>query len=209
MYTFQNDKVRLRELRREDLDNYARWFSDVEVQRTLGLYAPQSREAEQAWLDGAMNGEGGDYVFAIDAIDGSEPLHIGTCTAHKPDRRNLNCAVGIAIGAKEMWGKGYAVAAFQALLEFCFGELGMNYVYLNVYDFNQRAQRAYQKVGFKEEGRLREAFYREGAYHDVIFMGILRSEWDELYTSPRPSGGEGQGEGLCTPFKMTKCGCGR
>lgn len=193
MYTFQNDKVRLRALRREDLDNYARWFSDVEVQRTLQLYAPQSREAEQVWLEAAMSGHGNDYVFAIDALDGPEPLHIGTCAVHKPDTRNLNCEIGIAIGAKEMWGKGYAVAAFQLLLEFCFGELGMHYVYLRVYDFNERGQRAYQKVGFKAEGRLREAFYREGAYHDIIFMGILRDEWDKLYqqTAPLTGGSEG------------------
>src|SRR5690242_14031867 len=100
MYTFQNDRVRLRALRHEDLDNYARWFSDVEVQRTLNMYAPRSREGEQAWLERAMNGLGSDYEFAIEAIDGPEPLHIGTCAAHKPDRRSLNCEIGIAIGDK-------------------------------------------------------------------------------------------------------------
>ncbi len=178
MYTFENDKVRLRAVEREDLDNYARWFSDTEVQRTLHVYAPQSREAEQQWLEGAMMGKsGGDYVFAIEAIDGPEPLHIGTCAAHKPDWRNASCEIGIAIGAKEHWGKGYGPAAFALLLEFCFGELNLHRVWLRVYDFNQRGIKAYQKLGFKEEGRLREAFYREGAYHDVIFMSLLKREW--------------------------------
>ncbi len=177
MYTFQNDKVRLRALQGEDLDNCARWFSDVEVQRTLQVYAPQSREGEQQWLEGAMTGKGGDYVFAIEAIDGPAPVHIGNCDAHKPDWRNASCEIGIVIGEKSYWGKGYGPAAFALLLEFCFGELNLHRVYLRVYDFNQRGIKAYQKLGFKEEGRLREAFYREGEYHDVIFMGILKREW--------------------------------
>ncbi len=181
MYTFQNDRVRLRALEREDLDNYARWFSDTEVQRTLMVYAPQSREGEQAWLEGAMMGKsGGDFVFAVEAIDGAEAVHIGSCAAHKPDWRNASCEIGIAIGEKAYWGKGYGPAAFALLLEFCFGELNLHRVYLRVYDFNQRGIRAYQKLGFKEEGRLREAFYREGAYHDVIYMGLLKREWQAV-----------------------------
>ncbi len=180
MYTFQNNRVRLRALRPEDLDNCVRWFNDTEVQRTLVVYAPQSREAEQKWLERAMQPEGDEYSFAVEAIDLPEPTHIGNVGVHHLDWRHRQCEIGIVIGEKQHWGKGYGPAAFALLLEFGFGELNLHRVYLQVYDFNPRGIRAYEKLGFQLEGRRREALYREGAYHDVLEMSILRPDWEAL-----------------------------
>jgi RimJ/RimL family protein N-acetyltransferase len=52
-------------------------------------------------------------------------------------------------------------------------------VYLHVYEFNRRAIRAYEKCGFVLEGRLRQARYSEGKYHDVLILSILRPEWEQ------------------------------
>ena len=65
------------------------------------------------------------------------------------------------------------------LAHHCFDTLNLNRVHLRVYAENLRAKRAYEKAGFLEEGRLREAVYKHGKYDDVIVMSILRSEWDQ------------------------------
>jgi RimJ/RimL family protein N-acetyltransferase len=65
----------------------------------------------------------------------------------------------------------------NALLDFGFGQLRMERIWLEVYDYNERARRSYEKSGFVGEGVQRHANYRLGKYHDVILMAILRDDW--------------------------------
>ena len=67
----------------------------------------------------------------------------------------------------------------RLLLKHGFMTLNLHLIYLRVYEDNQRAIRAYEKSGFLEDGRLREMVYQDGKYLDVIFMGVLRNEWQE------------------------------
>ena len=83
------------------------------------------------------------------------------------------------IGDKSCWGQGYGTEAMQLLLEHAFNTLNLNRVDLHVYDDNQRAIEMYKRVGFVEEGRLRDYHFREGKYFDTLIMSILRDEWIE------------------------------
>jgi len=85
--------------------------------------------------------------------------------------------IGIFIGDKSFWGKGYGTEAIELLTDFIFNEMNINKVKLNVYSFNKRAVRCYEKCGFVREGVLRQEIYREGRYHDDIVMGLLRDEY--------------------------------
>lgn len=88
--------------------------------------------------------------------------------------------VGIGIGDREFRGKGYGTDAMRLALRFAFLELNLNRISLTVFEYNQRGIRSYEKVGFKEEGRERQALERDGKRWDMIFMGILKSEWEPL-----------------------------
>lgn len=68
----------------------------------------------------------------------------------------------------------------RVLVRFIFNEMNMNKIKLHVFSFNERAKRVYEKIGFKVEGILRQELFREGRYHDVIVMGLLKSEWEDL-----------------------------
>jgi RimJ/RimL family protein N-acetyltransferase len=85
---------------------------------------------------------------------------------------------GIFIGDKNYWSKGYGTDATKTLLRFAFEELGLNLVELEVYDFNPRAMRCYEKAGFRRVGAHRQGLYRHGKFHDEYLMSILREEWD-------------------------------
>lgn len=85
--------------------------------------------------------------------------------------------MGIGIGEREYWSKGYGTDAMNVILRFAFDELNLYRISLNVFEYNQRAIRSYEKVGFVVEGREREFLRRGGRRWDMIFMGLLREEW--------------------------------
>ena len=88
-----------------------------------------------------------------------------------------NAELGIVIGDKAYWDKGYGAEVMHTLLRHGFGTLNLHRIYLRVFDNNPRAIKVYLRAGFTEEGRLREDRYHDGRYNDTIVMGILRAEW--------------------------------
>jgi len=94
--------------------------------------------------------------------------------------------VGIGIGEREYWGKGYGSDAMNLILRFAFETLNLKRVSLTVFEYNERAVHSYEKCGFRPEGRLRQWMQRAGQRYDLIFMGILREEW-EVLQRPAPA----------------------
>ena len=85
--------------------------------------------------------------------------------------------VGIGIGERDFWNKGYGTDMMKVCLRYAFSELGVWRVTLGVFGYNTRAQRSYEKAGFRLEGRTRGDILREGQRADTVWMGILREEW--------------------------------
>ncbi|HEX2992991.1 MAG TPA: GNAT family protein [Anaerolineales bacterium] len=87
--------------------------------------------------------------------------------------------VGIAIGERDFWGKGYGTDMMRLCLRYAFLELGVQRVSLGLHEYNPRALRSYEKAGFRLEGRTRGDLLREGKRYDSLWMGVLREEWLE------------------------------
>lgn len=85
--------------------------------------------------------------------------------------------VGIGIGERDFWGKGYGTDMMKVCLRYAFSELGLQRVALGLHAYNERALRSYEKAGFRLEGRTRQDVLREGRRSDTLWMGILREEW--------------------------------
>jgi RimJ/RimL family protein N-acetyltransferase len=90
-----------------------------------------------------------------------------------------NAWVGIGLGERDYWGKGYGTDAMCAILDYAFNELNLYRVTLDVFEYNPRAIRSYEKAGFQLEGRVRKMIHRDGRRWDVLVMGVLRDEWEE------------------------------
>ncbi len=170
----QGDLVRLRAVTREDLPRYTGWIADPEVRRYLNFYRPMTLEEEARWFE-RMAGDESQTVFAIETVDGGR--HIGTVGLHGLHSRYRSAEAGIFIGEKEFWGHGYGTEAMRLLLAFAFDQLNLHRVYLHVHGGNARARRSYEKCGFVEEGVLRQAVFKDGDYHDVTVMSVLRDEY--------------------------------
>jgi RimJ/RimL family protein N-acetyltransferase len=172
--------VRLRAPEMTDLDRYYAWINDREVTLRLVMRYPVSYAAEEAWLQGhASKPLSYDHVwFAIETLDA---VHIGGINFHVVRPENRNARLGIMIGDKSYWSQGYGTDAMLTLLRFGFDEMNLNRIDLAVDAENARALRCYQKCGFVEEGRLREARYQQGKYGDQLVMSVLRDEFYERW----------------------------
>jgi RimJ/RimL family protein N-acetyltransferase len=115
------------------------------------------------------------YTFGIHTLEGDRL--IGFTDLEGDIYPHGEAFVGIGIGEREFWGNGYGSDAMKVILRFAFQELNLRRVALDTFEYNPRAIRSYEKVGFVHEGRAREYLYREGRRWDLIFMGILREEW--------------------------------
>ncbi len=121
------------------------------------------------------------HPFIIRTISDNQPIGMVDLSGFSYGANN--CWVGIGIGEKEMWGKGFGTDAMKVILRYGFSELNVHRISLNVFEYNQRALRTYEKCGFAIEGCQRQALWRDGAYYDLIFMGILKEEWIRTTTA--------------------------
>jgi RimJ/RimL family protein N-acetyltransferase len=174
MYT--GEKVRLREYRREDTQHAQSYINDPEVKRFLtpGIPFPVTLDEEEKWVS-SQSAFKNEYNFAIENLE--DQRYIGGCGINSLDWKNSVATVGIFIGDKSLWGRGYGTDAMKVLVKFIFEQMNINKIKLNVYSFNERAIKSYEKCGFKKEGQLREEIFRDGKYFDEYVMGILRKEY--------------------------------
>jgi len=171
--------VYLRPAERSDLPLFIRWLADAETVHFLAMRAPLSMPLEEKWFERMVERQGRDsYHFVICRLD--DDLPIGTVGFHEIFWEDGVASVGIVIGEKKLWGKGYGTDATNAIVDFGFGQLRLERIELDVYAYNERGRRAYETAGFVHEGTLRRAHFDRGQRHDVHRMAILRDEWQAL-----------------------------
>ncbi len=168
--------VNLRAQHVEDVDRICRWVNDPEVTQHLAIRYPFPRLYEENWIRGRASAPQSftNVHFAIETKDGA---FIGNLGFHVVSAEDRNAHLGMMIGEKEHWSRGYGTDALKTLLRFAFGEMNLHRVDLTVDASNDRGIACYRKCGFVEEGRLRDARYQHGRYSDQLTMGLLREEF--------------------------------
>jgi ribosomal-protein-alanine N-acetyltransferase len=174
----RGERVYLRALEPADADLVQRWYEHADTARLMGEL-PRSLARRRADLESGQADMGRDwYGFIIGLLLDDRP--IGRADLFEIDRYNGSAGFGIAIGEHDLRGGGLGTDAVNVIVDFCFGQLRLERVWLVTDAINARAQRVYEKAGFVHEGRLRRAFYQDGAFSDDIRMAMLRSEWEAL-----------------------------
>ncbi len=179
---FEGEHVRLKAIDPDKAEWYARCFHDSEFARLLGTrpVTPLSLQHAKDELTEAPKPHWFPFFFharADDRLLGMVDLEV--LWTHR------NAWVGIGLGQRADWGQGYGSDAMRLILRYGFMELNLRRVTLSVFGYNPRALRSYENVGFVLEGRQRQRIARDGQWHDVLFMGILKEEW-ETSNSPIP-----------------------
>jgi len=170
------EKVYLRPIEEADLEAFPTWFNDGEVTRFLRRDRPYTIEQAREWFERRNKSDGRDVPFAV--VERETDRVVGETGLYGVDPVNRQAEVGIAIGDKEAWGKGYGTEVVRLLVRYGFERLNLHRVGLDYVDGNERGRRAYERAGFREEGRRREKVWRDGEYRDLVLMGVLRREWE-------------------------------
>jgi RimJ/RimL family protein N-acetyltransferase len=180
----RGQRVLLRRPRPEDLTAVRRWYSDPELARLTRYQTRPMAEAEIDLFFRSRLLSADALAYAILELTAERLVGFTTFSALDPD--NGSVLFHITIGERDAWSHGLGTETTLLMLSHAFERLGLHRVGLTVFAFNERAIRAYEKAGFRVEGRLREAVQRDGRYWDEIQMGALRNEWlaDRRATTP-------------------------
>jgi RimJ/RimL family protein N-acetyltransferase len=151
------------------------------VRQYIGLYLPMTEMYEEKFIEelGTTRARS-DIILVIEAIEGDSTKPIGNCGLHGIDPKDRSAVFGIAIGEKDYWSRGYGAEAARLLINYGFQQLNLHRISSGAFAFNERSLKLHKKVGFREEGRMRQATFKNGQYHDHVMFGILREEWRGL-----------------------------
>jgi len=178
-YFWMGEKVRLRPMNINDIDNIYEGSLDTPSRQTLQLFTelPKSKEAIPPFVEKYSDCKDVDglIIFIIENEDGK---NVGGISYHSRKRKHGTFTIGLSID-RPYWRRGYAEDAYRILLRFAFNE--RNYQKLNsacIAD-NEASIALHKKVGCVEEGRRRRMWYYDGQYHDKILFGLTREEFRE------------------------------
>ena len=168
---FQGELTWLRAIEEGDLPRINEMIWDPEVSRHLAVTWPEPLAGTRAWWSG-IGASASSAAFAIETLAGDL---VGGCSLDGIDPSVRSAGLGIWI-ARPYWDRGYGTDAVRTLCRFGFKEMNLQRIGLAVYETNPRGVRAYEKVGFKEEGRRRRGHFVDGRHVDVIVMGLLAED---------------------------------
>ena len=154
----------------EDVDHLMGWVNDHEVVgRFISFTRHFSREDELAYVKKVSTSEN-DRVFSLM----EQGNYVGQLGLHEIDWRRHSARLALFI-VKKYWGRGYAQQAMQCAVAYAFGTLQLHKLWLMVWEENEKGKPIYEKCGFKPEGVLRDEYFHNGCYHNIVRMSLLET----------------------------------
>lgn len=167
--------MHLRALGPEDAtQRYLDWMCDPQVNRYLeSRFATHTQESLRSFVT-AMNASPDNYLFGM--FLESQGEHIGNIKIGSISEHHRHADVGLIIGAKTAWGKGYGTEAIRLVTRYAFDELGLNKLYAGMYVENVGSTRAFLKAGYREIGVLKRHVLCHGCFIDSLMVEICRDD---------------------------------
>ena len=172
------EKVYLRPIEASDLTGpYVNWLNDYEVTQFMETGSfPTTEESLQKYAQSVIHSSNNVMLAIIEKKSG---IHVGNIKLGSIQWIHRRADVGIMVGDRRAWGKGYGHEATALVLAYAFRRLNLHKVTLGVYADHDGAVRSYKKLGFAVEGTLKQHLFRDGSFHDEYVMGILRSDYEK------------------------------
>ncbi len=169
----KGNKVILRAKEASDANNDYNWQIDAELSALDAMvpYTLSFREFYREYIDVLKHPHPNRITFAVDTYDGK---HIGNCVYYNIDEANHETEIGIMIGNRDYWSKGYGADTISTLIDYIFRHLKFKRVYLKTLETNIRAQTCFQKCGLVPYGNKEQEGYK------FLLMDMSYSRWQEL-----------------------------
>jgi [ribosomal protein S5]-alanine N-acetyltransferase len=166
----ESNRLILSQISEKDISNeYISWLNDKDVNRFLGFNGDYTVNMLENYVENLIVNK--TYFWTIKIKDTNK--HIGNIKIDPIDFNNGFAELGIIIGAKEVWGKGYAKEAINIVLDYCFNNIKIRKINLGVLSENFAAVKLYLKIGFEIEGTLKYQVKFDNKYIDTIKMAIF------------------------------------
>lgn len=179
---FENFRIYLRALELDDYRTSIKWRNDDEIWNMVaGSKYFVSEAYEKKWVEDAIFNSANNLTLAI-CMKGTDE-HIGYVYLNNIDWKNRSAFFAKLIGEKEFWGKGLAKEATLLMLYHGFYVLGLNRIEARQLCDNKSSIKVNEKCGFKTEGTLRKAIFKNGGYKDLNLMSIIRKDFDAVLKS--------------------------
>lgn len=165
----------------DNAEKLNKWMNDPEL-----LYynddapipnKPKPLEKTKKYIENTLKIQD-DNIVRLGIHKQADSSFIGYCMIAFIDRYNKSCKVGITIGDRDEWGKGFGKEVIERLVEYCFKELDLNRVGAEIFSFNINSIKMFESVGFNREGIIRESVYKDESFVDEYVYGLLKKEWE-------------------------------
>lgn len=160
-------------LTEEDLELVRTWRNQAEIRNNMYTNHFISPEEHRAWYERISRDPQVKYwLFSDDGVK-----KIGLVHLYDIDLRNKRAFWGLYVGNTEIRGKGIGSKVEFAILDYVFFKMALNKINCEALSFNKPAIQFYKKFGFAEEGYFRQHIFRDGRYHDVVRLAMLKEDW--------------------------------
>ncbi|MCE7738881.1 MAG: GNAT family N-acetyltransferase [Candidatus Heimdallarchaeota archaeon] len=177
---FIGEKVKLRAVEMDDLDDIMQHWNTYEMRISLGRYIPESRQQREEWIKKVTKEmqKGEAYNFAV--IEKETEKFLGVAALKRVNNISRTAFMSVAIYNPKDQGRGFGADSVKCILKIGFDVLNLHRIELHVYDFLESGKHIYKKLGFKETGVRRKASFVAGRYVDDLVMDILVDEYRKL-----------------------------
>lgn len=173
-FTRPGHRIQLRPIRLDDVDAIMEWINDPEVTRNFATMSRQITRQEELGFLQATIASPTDRLYAIEDLEGR---YLGNAGIHKIWWPSRNGRLGVVIGRRDAQGRGLGQEAMRLLCAVGFEELGLHKLWLIHYRTNARMHHLAQKLGFVEEGVMRDEYFHDGRFHDMVRHSLLEHEY--------------------------------
>lgn len=176
MIQVEGKKIILREITQKDAaEEYLGWLNDDEVTKGLDtIVKPYPLDMLKAYVADAIASKV-THMFII--VDKETSDNIGTAKIHSISEKNGTCNLGMMIGNKKYWGKGYGQDAYNTAIDYAFTRLQIRKIWELANADNYASLSMCKKAGFQIEGQLKEQVLSEGKYIDKVLLGLFARDW--------------------------------
>jgi RimJ/RimL family protein N-acetyltransferase len=167
--------ITLREIGRDDIPIINRWRRDSIV--TDGIGAPRrfiGLDVDMKWYEEYLTRRSSEVRCAVCLVDSGQL--VGMVSLTRIDYVHSNAEYHAVVGERELQNKGVGTAATRAMVHHGFFDLNLHRIYVSILRHNVGSIRMCANAGFREEGTIRDGAYKNGTYHDLVLMGVLKSE---------------------------------
>jgi RimJ/RimL family protein N-acetyltransferase len=171
----QDEHVTLRTIEAEDIGFLCDCFNDPSVWAYLEAPTPINRITEREYVEERVTDD--DSVALLICVGENEADPAGHIAFYPATAVRGSTELSLML-APEFWGEGYGTAASRLLTTYAFEERRMHRMVAQAIDANVGSCRIWEKLGFRQEGRQKEATYHQGRYMDLLLYAVLEDEWE-------------------------------